>query len=236
MTTTSPRLKFEITSENYETAVQASSGGCLFADAIKRRYPHLSKIEVDAATTRVTDRKRGERYVYLTPRAIGEFLCAFDQGWREESLPKTFIIKQPVRIMPIERSASMRMKTIERRAARLAKLEGKEQSGETLTSTEKASLHRLRNPKPAPERPIGPPPPTDGGGDGRNLVVRGGRHPSAITNPNLLAGHNRVFGLKSSQPSEVFKRAVGAAVEQVSEGDKAKIKKLREQIKALKAK
>jgi hypothetical protein len=39
--TVTPELRFEITKENYERAIIASSGSCLVADAIKEQYPHF---------------------------------------------------------------------------------------------------------------------------------------------------------------------------------------------------
>lgn len=225
MTTTSPTLKLEITKENYDEAVKASSGGCLVADAIKRQYPHLSRIEVDTATIRVTDKKRAERYVYLTPRTTGEYLLAFDQGWPEEFFPRKITIRNAVRIMPIEHSASMRLKTAEKRSARLAKLQAKEKSGETLTEGERSSLGRLLNPKQAPERPIGPPRPQPEGGSARhNLVIRGGRHPST-SNPNLLHGTDRHFGAKMARPSVVWQQALKNEVKTAVQKYKAKQRK-----------
>lgn len=77
----SPKLVLKITDEIRERAIQASSGGCLMADAIRTQYPRFEGITVDMATVRITDRKAGLRYTYLTPETGQTCLLAFDQGW-----------------------------------------------------------------------------------------------------------------------------------------------------------
>ena len=148
----SPKLKVEITKENYDKAVKASSGGCLVADAIKREYPKFSHVQVDVATTRISDRKTGERYVYLTPAPVQEMLLAFDQGWPESSFPRTIRFRKAVKIFPVTVSASNVKATAERQTARLAELEAKEKSGESLTDGEARALGG-RNRKQPIERP-----------------------------------------------------------------------------------
>ncbi len=184
------------------------------ADAIKDQYPALSHVQVDVATIRVTDKERGERYIYLTPASVGEMLLAFDQGWIEDEklLPKKLLIRKAVKIIPVTKSASMTKKTTEHQAARLAELEAKEQKGGTLTDGEQRALGKLRNRKQATDRPI-----TYGPSKveviGKDVVVRGGVPPKHHKhNPNLLHGRTRHFGAKTAQPSEVFKRAVKEAV------------------------
>jgi len=219
--TTSPTLQLEITKENYQNAVKASSGACLVADAIKRQYPQFSHVYVDVATTRITDKERGERYVYLTPSSAGEYLLAFDQGWPEEFFPKKIRFRNPIKILPITKSVSMVKKTVEQRAARRTELEDKEQLG-FLTRSEKSALTRLRNPKPAPERPVAYGP-AQVEGTGPEIVIRGGRERPLRNrlHANLLHGKTRHFGAKTAQPSEVFKRAVKEAVK----ADRAKRRK-----------
>lgn len=220
-TISSPELKLEITAENYTRAVQASSGACLVADAIKEQYPKFSNVSVDAATIRFTDKEQGQRYIYLTPPSAWETLLAFDQGWSEPSLPKKLRIRNAVRIVPITRSASSVKKTAEERAARLTALEAKEQTGE-LTSDEQRSITKLRNPKEAAKRPktYGPTKyeAMKHEDTGEEIVVVKGGVP--MRHANLLHGLNRHFGAKKVQPSAVFKQAVDEAVK----ADRAKRK------------
>ena len=206
-------LRIEITPENYERAITANSGSCLVADAIKEQYPQFSTVKVDVATVRVTNRKTGEKYTYLTPPSVAESLVFFDQGWREESLPKKLRIRTLLRVTPITRSASdVRLKG-EKMAQRLAQLEAKERNQEPLTSDERRSLGRLRKPKTIVTRP------TSEGfakveGDEEAPVIRGGKEPVAnrVRNPNLLSGRDRHFAGKRLQPSQVFTQAVKEAV------------------------
>jgi hypothetical protein len=150
--TQSPVLQPTISEENYKRAITASGGGCLVADAIKDQYPQFTHVAVDVATIRVTDKERGERYIYLTPASVGEMLLGFDQGWREDLLPKKLLIRKAVKIIPITKSASMIKAHEEKRLARLTELEAKEKSGEPLTDGENRALGKLRNPKAATER------------------------------------------------------------------------------------
>lgn len=210
-------LKLEITEENYQRAIKANSGACLVADAIKEQYPELSDVKVDVATIRVTDRKAGERYIFLTPPSVGQTLIFFDQGWEEQKLPKKLRIKNLVRVLPIARSASMVKSDAEQRAKRLAKLQGKVQQGETLSSDEKRSLTRLENYKPA-QRPTSYGP-TTVEGEGDDILIRGGKPTEVIgkpsllkKHPNMLAGRTRHFGAKVAQPNVVFEAAVKEAV------------------------
>jgi hypothetical protein len=216
METKTPTLKVEITKENYEQAIQASSGSCLVADAIKKQHPNFSSVKVDVATIRFSDKERGERYLYLTPPSVYQTLLFFDQGWQEAKLPKTLRIRTPLKIIPITRSASDVKLKAERRAARLAQLEAKEKSGKRLTGLEKRSIERLRNPKQPTVRPLTHGSRTTEVVQGGEIVVRSGpgRVPVKThkTNPNLLAGHDRHFGAKQSKPSQVFRQAVEEAV------------------------
>jgi hypothetical protein len=227
--TRSPILKPIVTEESYERAVQAKSSACLVADAIKTQYPQFSNIRVDVATIRLTDKKRGVRYMYLTPASVAEALLFFDQGWREEKLPKTFVIRQAVRITPIIRSKSnLKLRTAQS-AARLAELETKEQKGDQLTRDEKRSLTVLRKRKDAPVRPT-----TYGKSRnevvGNDAVLIGGnpvKYPKR--QENLLDDRIRHFGAKHAKPNEVLaealKEAERAGVEKGVKKERARLKR-----------
>lgn len=209
-------LEVEITENNYRSAIGASSGGCLIADAIKEQYPELSLVSVDVATIRCTDRKAGKRYTWLTPQSVSDTLLFFDQGFKETVLPKKLRIAQLIRVQPIKLSRVNKEQRREQRAQRLAELETKEQRGEELTRDEKISLKKIRNYKPGPERPTsygdlkveitGDSVIRHGGTPERNIRKRG-------KNPNMLAGRIRHFGAKTAQPSQVFREAVTQEVE-----------------------
>jgi hypothetical protein len=197
----SPVLSLAITQDQYDHAVQSASGGCLIADAIKEQYPELVNVSVDMATIRVSDRKRGERYIYLAPPAAQHVLLAFDQGWPNPVDQLT--IKGAVQILPITRSGH----TPERRAARLRELEEREAAG-TLTRQERSGLTRMRKRPSGRPSAIGPAKVTTERG---KITVRGGRPiVQGPAHPNLLRGRDRHFGAKLADPGQAFRDAVEA--------------------------
>jgi hypothetical protein len=197
----SPTLELEITPEQYEKAVQSASGGCLIADAIKDQYPHLSGITVDMATIRASDKKKGLRYVYLTPPAAQHMLLSFDQGWPQSA--DQVVVRSAVKVLPITRTKAQ----AEARAARLAELEEKEKEG-TLTTGEAAALGRIRK---GPKKRAAKKGKSVANGNG--TTVYGGTPPvQGPPHPNLLRGRNRHFGAKLADPGEAFNNAVEAAV------------------------
>jgi hypothetical protein len=200
----SPTLKGEITQEVWDKAVRASSAGCLYGAAIQQRYPHLSGVSVDMATIRVSDKKKGLRYTYLTPDAIQMALLAFDQGWSQPE-EREFTVKTAVKTTKIQRRKSRAAE----RAARLVELEEKE-TADVLTSDEKRALKALRK---NPDRP-----PSDGkteaAKDPNNRTIHGRAPRVGKKHPNLLAGRNRQFGKKIAKPAMLFEEAVNKAVEE----------------------
>lgn len=229
MKSISPTLNLEITKEIYDRAVRANSHACIIADAIKEQYPEFSSVDVNIATTRVSDRKRGERYIYLTPTSAGEQVLAFDQGWiqPEKSFPIKVRYRNAVKILPIARSLSDIKLKAERKAKRQMELELKQKSGETLTTDEKIALTLIQKPKTSPERPT-----VYGAAEvvadkPEGVVVRGGREwkrKDSRLQKNLLHGTDRHFGAKQAQPSQVFKEAVDTAVKAAVKADRAKRK------------
>lgn len=212
----------EITKEIWDRAVQANSGACVVAEAIKAKYPHLRSVKVDVATIRFSDPETGERYTILTPESAAESVLYFDQGW-EEPLPKKIRLRTALRITPMTRSASAVKHDAQYRARRIAELEAKEASGEELTSHEKGSLTLMRKPKKAVKRPT-----TEGKtvieGEEPDFVLRGGRGvvPDSKRNPNLLGGRDRHFGGKKLKPSEAVMQVVKQEVEAALAAERAK--------------
>jgi hypothetical protein len=212
----SPTLVLKIGDDIRARAIQANSGGCLIADAIREQHPQFTGIVVDMATVRISDRKAGLRYVYLTPAAAQHCLLSFDQGWPNPV--EDLVLKRAVKVEPITRNRTGPKSPTgiaERRAARIPELEAKEAAG-TLGRYERVALKRLRNPQPAPERPS-----TKGVADVK--IVQGGAGPGAVVyggeplvqgqpHPNLLRGRNRHFGAKLADPGVVFRDAVEQAV------------------------
>ena len=214
---TSPTLELQITPDLHDRAIRSASGGCLIADAIKAQYPNLSRVTVDMATIRVSDREEGQRYTYLTPPAAQHLLLGFDQGWPQLEAADSVVVRRAVHISPIIRAkkgSTSPEARAERRRERLGELEAKQASGEALNRGEKSVLTKLRQARSAPERPT-----TTGRPEVKvnpqtgSAVVYGGRTPvQGAAHPNLLRGRDRHFGAKLADPGLAFQEAVDAAV------------------------
>ncbi|HKE51285.1 MAG TPA: hypothetical protein VKE25_07225 [Actinomycetes bacterium] len=214
-THTSPTLNIDITPEQYDRAVKSDSGACLIADAIKAQHPHLSSVSVDMATIRVSDRKRGLRFVYLTPPEAQHVLLSFDQGWSNPTEKLT--IKRAVRVQVITRNATGPKSNegrAERREAKKTMLEAKVAAGEELTRGEKSSLRQLQKPYEPIERPASQPPVTASPGGSVPTVVGGQPMVQGPSHPNLLRGRKRHFGAKVSSPGVQWTEAIEQAVEE----------------------
>lgn len=211
---TSPTLEVQITPEGHERAVKSASGGCLIADAIKEQYPHLSKVTVDMATIRATDRKQGVRFTYLTPPIAQHLLIGFDAGWPQATdhitLRRAVQVTQIVRPKTGPTSAA----AVEaKRQQRITEFEQRLADGEGLTVNEKKALGKLRNSRPTPDRPSSYGQPEVRAERQRGTVVEGGPPPvQGRSHPNLLRGRDRHFGAKLADPGQAFTDAVEAAV------------------------
>jgi hypothetical protein len=196
---TNRRIDIEITPEQHDLAVRSNSGGCLIADALKAQG--FSGVVVDMATIRVSDKKAGKRYVYLTPPDAQHILLAFDQGWNVATAT-TVQLRKPVQVSPLKRGGGPG-RTPAERAARIAELAAKVTDG-TATGHEKSVLRRMQA---TPDRPTNHPPVelTASG------IVTGGRPPvQGDPHPNLLRGRNHIFGAKLADPGVAFREAVAA--------------------------
>ncbi len=209
----SPKLAIDITAEDFDEAVQSNSGGCLIADAIKKRYPQFSRVTVDMATVSATDRKAGKRYTWLQTQPGQHMLLSFDQGWRPEGNVR-LNYAAAVKVIPILRAGPGRTAQREQdRQARAQVLQAKQDAGVPLTRSEKISLAHSTKLLTTPERPT-----ARGRADVQHhsdghLTVHGGNRPKlGEAHPNLLRGRDRHFGAKMANPGEAFEKAVAAAV------------------------
>ena len=76
----SPKLSITVDQKTIETAAIRNSSHCMIADAVKQSVPWASVVMVDLQSIRMTDKERGLRYSYLTPRHAQLALIKFDQG------------------------------------------------------------------------------------------------------------------------------------------------------------
>jgi hypothetical protein len=86
-----PRCEIVVTDEEIKRGVRRDSSHCVAAEAVRSRFPDAKYVSVDLQTIRWSDSKKGERYTYLTPRSVQEFLVKFDQGYELE--PFTFKLR-----------------------------------------------------------------------------------------------------------------------------------------------
>lgn len=83
----SPEFSLNVTPQNIADGVERNSNHCVIADAIKEARPDLKYISVDIQTIRATDVTKKERYVWITPRAVQQFIIDFDRGERAQVKP-----------------------------------------------------------------------------------------------------------------------------------------------------
>ena len=74
------RPTIDVTQKDIDIAIRKDSGHCMVAYALKRSLPSAKTVSVEAATIRYTDSETGNRYVWFTPRHIGQLLIAWDYG------------------------------------------------------------------------------------------------------------------------------------------------------------
>src|SRR6266542_2636280 len=76
----SPRFNVDVTKEIIQASASRDSSHCMIAEAVRAAYPGAQFVAVDIQTIRFTDRPKGLRFTYLTPRQAQVALVKFDQG------------------------------------------------------------------------------------------------------------------------------------------------------------
>ena len=108
-------ISFPITQEAIENGIAKNSNHCMIAESIKAAYPHLKYVAVDIQTIRATDPDKAERYVWLTPRTVQQFIVDFDHGVRPK--PMREVRLQRGQVVPSGHSATHNKKRKAKRAA-----------------------------------------------------------------------------------------------------------------------
>ena len=75
-----PRVRVQVEQGHIDTACRKDSGHCMVADAVEAAVPDATSIKVDLQTIRWSDKKKGRRFYYLTPRIAQMALLYFDMG------------------------------------------------------------------------------------------------------------------------------------------------------------
>jgi hypothetical protein len=81
-----PNFTVYVTDTMMEHARVRDSSHCMIAMGVRDAKPEMVSIAVDLQTIRFSDREKGYRYTYLTPRIAQKALIQFDQG----EMPKAF--------------------------------------------------------------------------------------------------------------------------------------------------
>lgn len=75
-----PQIHVEVTGTIIDEAIARHSGYCMGSEAVKIAAPWARNVSTDIQTIRLTDPRRGVRYIYLTPRIMQDMLIDFDSG------------------------------------------------------------------------------------------------------------------------------------------------------------
>lgn len=136
--TRAPRVTVHVTEEIINTAKRRDSSHCMISEAVQQAVPEAKSVSTDLQSVRWTDRKKGLRYTYLTPREAQVALLQFDQG--DENI-KPF--------------------SVTLRGALVTRANTKKDTAAKRSIPKRASFRKPKNagPRAVPERVGGSPPP-----------------------------------------------------------------------------
>jgi hypothetical protein len=101
-----PRFVVKISKQYIDAAKPGDASHCMIAEGLKAEYPDARWVLVDLQSIRFTDRQKGFRYVYMTPRQVQRNLLNFDHG--SKPAPFSFLL------------TGGRVKTISKKPAKVA--------------------------------------------------------------------------------------------------------------------
>jgi hypothetical protein len=205
------QIKIEVTEADFLRAVPRNSGHCAISDAIRRQVPDATAITTDLQSIRWTNRKKGERYIYFTPRTGQLALINFDQGEREALQPFTLHLRNP-HVVPVTTGGRPSGDAArEAGRQRIDALTARENAGEQLSSDERRTLTRSRRAVAGPDRPTSPGPrvtevvnpgvrgqlsdDADAPENGEVVRIVGGDRPPIAALAHGM-GHRREFGVR----------------------------------------
>jgi hypothetical protein len=87
-----PRVKVTVRKEIIAAAKLGDAAHCMIAEAIRAEYPRARWVQADVQSIRFTDREKGFRYTYMTPKGVQRNLIKFDQGTKPS--PFTFLLTE----------------------------------------------------------------------------------------------------------------------------------------------
>lgn len=76
----SPRFQVSVSKKTIDAAKPGDAAHCMIARGLRDAYPSARWVLVDLQSIRFTDRDKGFRYIYMTPRSVQRRLIDFEQG------------------------------------------------------------------------------------------------------------------------------------------------------------
>jgi hypothetical protein len=145
-----------VTQHHIDEAIPRDSGHCMIAESVRDAFPGAARVSVDIQTIRFTDRAKGLRYIYLTPRSAQQALVNWDDG-----------------IKPEPWTMRLRGGMVVRAGSNSTRPQSPSQRASALEGLSKARLVVRNGSGNVPDRVGGPTPPTSGYGRIRAFGLRG---------------------------------------------------------------
>jgi len=127
-----PNLKADVSQEDIDNAIARDSAHCMSADTLKRTFPWAKHISVDLQTIKLTDKRDGNRYVYLTPYVVQQYIVRWDTGIKPE--PFTIHLKSKDALV-IPSQASEKKKEVNKRYIEKKRLQISDEGSVTRSPT-----------------------------------------------------------------------------------------------------
>src|SRR5258708_3609204 len=88
------RYQIKVTQQDIDAGVRNSSAHCIVATALGFQLPEATRISIDAQTIRFSVGR--ERFTFLTPLAVQQYVIAFDAGDFKALKPMEFVLDNPM--------------------------------------------------------------------------------------------------------------------------------------------
>ena len=139
------RWDVEVSKEDFDKGVTRDSNRCAVKQAVARQIPGAKRVEVDLQTIRFSIDE--ERFVYLTPWQVAEYIIAFDAGDEDKLHPFSFQLRSAVEIGPKVRRQAFtdEGRKVEAARTRVRKAKAKkERAAEVLDDPESTTVEKAQ--------------------------------------------------------------------------------------------
>lgn len=138
-----PRVRVTVDAATIHESLSRDSSHCMIAEAVRAAYPAAASVAIDIQTIRFSDRKKGLRFTYLTPRIAQVPLIKFDQGIKPEPFEFTLRNGQVTRAGSSQVRLGKRMSEKQRQQHQTASKKGGEAAKKAL-EVSREGLKRAR--------------------------------------------------------------------------------------------